>query len=204
MALPTSAVFAGYSTSEGSSNIIEAYLDYACPFSKKLFDRVYNDVIPWADREHPGKFSFRFRHQVQPWHPQSTLLHEVAIAVHQIDATKFLPFSSKLYAAVADRWFDDQTYDKSRTQIYEELAEFAQEAVGVPRASVVELLKRKIVEGSKNTGNEVTNVLKVHVRIARQNAIHVSPTVLYNGLIDNAVSSGWTLEQWKEYLEARL
>ncbi|KAJ3133176.1 hypothetical protein HK100_004587 [Physocladia obscura] len=205
MALPTStAILAGYSTSVSATNKIEAFLDYTCPFSKRFFDRVYNDVIPWADQEHPGKFAFQFRHQVQPWHPQSTLLHEAAIAVQQIDPSKFLPFSSKLFAVVADRWFDNLAYEKSRSEIYGELATFAEESVGIPREQVLSLLRRKIVEGSKNTGNEVTNVLKLHVRISRQNAIHVSPTVLFNGLIDNNVSSGWDLEQWKAYLTDRL
>ena len=50
-------------------------------------------------------------------------------------------------------------------------------------------------------GTGVTNDLKYYLKISRQNSIHVSPTVLINGLIDNEVSSSWTLEQWQEKIE---
>ena len=31
--------------------------------------------------------------------------------------------------------------------------------------------------------------------------VHVSPTVLFNGVPENSISSGWTIEQWEEWLD---
>ena len=53
---------------------------------------------------------------------------------------------------------------------------------------------------SKNYGNSVTNDLKWHIKYYRHNHIHVSPTVLVNGLIDNDIGSSWTLDQWKKLI----
>ena len=40
------------------------------------------------------------------------------------------------------------------------------------------------------------SVVKQHVRYARQNGIHVSPTFMVDGLVDPAISSGDSVEDW--------
>jgi len=52
-----------------------------------------------------------------------------------------------------------------------------------------------------NQGNAVTGDLKLVVKAARLVGIHVSPTVVFNGIVENAISSSWTTEQWEEWLE---
>ena len=99
-------------------------------------------------------------------------------------------------------YFDEAVENKTRRQLAEELSKLA-EKVGVPADKVLELL----VNGSgepKNKGNQVSNDLKLFIRIGRQNGIHVSPTLLLDGLKDESVSSGWELDQWKEYLQSKL
>lgn len=44
----------------------------------------------------------------------------------------------------------------------------------------------------------VTLALKRHTRYARQNGIHVSPTIMLNGLIDERFESGNTIEKWAD------
>ncbi|KAJ3097705.1 hypothetical protein HDU97_004589 [Phlyctochytrium planicorne] len=193
----------GYKYPAAGVNVLEAYYDFTCPYSKKSFNRVVKEVIPYAEATYPGKFSFLFRHQIQPWHPQSTLLHEVAIAVHKLRPEKFIPFAAALFEA-SEQYYDDKTYEKSRLEIYGELAQLAEASVGVPAADVLNLLRRRIVEGEHNTGNEVTNTLKLHIKQGRLSGIHVSPTVKYNGLVDDSISSGWDLERWKVWLAERL
>lgn len=75
-----------------------AYLDFVCPFSKRLFERVFNEVLPAAEKAHPGKLRFIFRHQIQPWHPQSAIVHEASVAVAQVDPSKFLAYAAILFA----------------------------------------------------------------------------------------------------------
>ena len=39
------------------------------------------------------------------------------------------------------------------------------------------------------------------VKYARQNSVHVSPTVLFDGLVQHDVSSGWEQKDWEPFLE---
>jgi hypothetical protein len=41
---------------------------------------------------------------------------------------------------------------------------------------------------------------KILQKYGRQNAIHVTPTILVNGLIENSASSSWKEEDWKNYV----
>ena len=89
--------------------------------------------------------------------------------------------------------------NKTRRQVIDELAEIA-ESVAVPKEKFVSLLLNK--EG--NFGNAVSTDLKLCIKLGRQTGIHVSPTVLFDGLQENSVSSGWELEQWKEFFKSKL
>ena len=97
----------------------------------------------------------------------------------------------------------DNVWDKSRAQLYEELATLAAGS-GADRAAVAAKLARVEVEGQHNTGNATTNTLKLYTKWTRSRGLHVTPTVLVNGIVDDSVSSGWSLEQWTEYLDKLL
>jgi hypothetical protein len=42
------------------------------------------------------------------------------------------------------------------------------------------------------------------VKFSRQNSIHVSPTVLFDGLVANEVSSSWGEAEWTEFFQRRI
>lgn len=85
--------------------------------------------------------------------------------------------------------------------------------------SVRQLLTLK---GTLNGGNGVTDDLKYNsmlcqysyvlkalvtlslVKFSRQNSIHVSPTVLWDGLIANEVSSSWGEKEWTDFFAAKV
>ena len=52
-----------------------------------------------------------------------------------------------------------------------------------------------------NAGTGVTQAIKWAVKYHRCRGIHVTPTVLVNGLEAGIVSSSWTAAQWKAWLE---
>ena len=182
---------------ESAKLTLAAWLDYACPFSAEAFNTLVNEVGP-----HYGKdVKIVLYHQVQPWHPQSTMLHEAAVAVHQLKGdSAFYTFSTALMAKQTN-FFDANTYDKSRIDVYKELAKLAADSVeGLSEELVMEKLNRVVAtDGSLNTGNATTQEIKFHVKLGRQTGIHVSPTTTLNGMVCDT-SSGWTLEQWKEFL----
>ncbi|KAK5992481.1 hypothetical protein PT974_05888 [Cladobotryum mycophilum] len=186
-----------------ATHTLELYLDYACPFSARIFNRLSTDVFP-AIRENPewaSNLTFVFRQQVQPWHPSSTLLHETGLAVLQLAPEKFWAFSGELFAVQKD-FFDVSVVNETRNKTYRRLAKVAAK-VGLDEEQVYKLLEipeTAADDGSLNVGNGVTTDLKFVTKQNRLIGVHVTPTVVFDGVVQNDISSGWSLEQWKEWL----
>ncbi|KAI0873844.1 thioredoxin-like protein [Hypoxylon argillaceum] len=182
---------------------LELFLDYVCPYSARQFNTIYNVVAPLvrANPKWSSSVQFILRQQVQPWHPSSTLAHEAALAVLHVAPAKYWAFSDALFKD-QQAYFDVNVVAETRNQTYRRLAKLAS-TVGVDEAAVYDLLEisdKPAADGSLNIGNKVTNDLKVLVKIARLVGVHVSPTVIFNGVVANDISSGWTKEQWEEWL----
>jgi protein-disulfide isomerase len=178
-------------------------LDYVCPFSQKMFKTIYTTPLRKTLLEKYGdRVVTIFRQQIQPWHPSSTLVHEAGYAVQKVDSSKFYDFSEKLFDQQKD-FFDVSLVNETRNATYKRLAKIAG-SVGVDEQEVYGLLQisdKPGEDGSLNTGNGVTNNVKVQVKANRLTGVHVTPTVVFNGVVNNEISSGWTVEQWEEWLE---
>ncbi len=98
---------------------------------------------------------------------------------------------------------DDVTYSVSRQELYHKTSQNV-EALGLNQQAFLNLLQYKVTPGEHNAGNAVTNDLKLHIRLARQYGIHVSPTVLINGLIAPDVQSSWGINEWDTLLKKYL
>lgn len=93
--------------------------------------------------------------------------------------------------------------NEPRNETYKRLAKLGAESVGVDEKELYELLvipTEKGEDGSLNVGNGVTNDLKTVIKMARLVGVHVSPTVIFDGVVAGDVSSSWTVEQWLEFL----
>ncbi|KAK3501166.1 thioredoxin-like protein [Neurospora crassa] len=184
---------------------VEIFLDYVCPFSAKIYNTLYTTLLPSLRSEHTdlgSKVQFIFRHQIQPWHPSSTLTHEAGLAVQRLAPAKFWDFSAALFKD-QKAYFDVSLVNETRNETYKRLAKLASQSAGVDEKELYELLAiptEKGDDGSLNVGNAVTNDLKTVIKMARLVGVHVSPTVIFDGVVAGEVSSSWTLEQWLEYL----
>ena len=69
------------------SLVIETFHDFCCPFSKKMFVTLM-EVMP-ALKEQGKPVDLLFQCVPQPWHAQSSYMHEVALAVKALDESKF-------------------------------------------------------------------------------------------------------------------
>lgn len=172
-----------------------------CRFSAKIYKALRTEIIPALNEKYPGKFQFIFRHQIQPWHPSSTLVHEAGIAVSLIAPEKFWEFSDALFD-VSTEYYDEAVYNESRIQTYKRLAELAEKSVGVKQDEFLKLVEVPPSEVPRNGGNALQADVKYFVKQSRQNGIHVSPTVVVNGVIDNSIQSSSTLEFWLEKAKA--
>ncbi|KAG0288269.1 hypothetical protein BGZ96_007947 [Linnemannia gamsii] len=191
-----------------AKHTLELYLDYVCPFSAKIWKQVYENVLPFLEKEYSGQVQVIFRNQIQPWHPSSTLVVEAALAVEQIDPAQFAPYSNALFVNQKS-YFDEAVVDKTRTEQYKSLSALAANTThsSLREDKVLSLLQINPVSTASeatNHGNKITNDLKYHIKLGRQTGIHVSPTVLWDGIVENSISSGWTLDQWKEFFASKL
>ncbi|KAI9047729.1 hypothetical protein LZ554_008439 [Drepanopeziza brunnea f. sp. 'monogermtubi'] len=181
---------------------LELYLDYVCPFSAKMFNTVYTSVFPLISKNYSSKVQILFRQQIQPWHPSSTLVHEAGLAVLKVQPDKFFEFSQALFDD-AKSFYDVNIVNETRNKTYERLAKIAA-SVGVDEKEVYKLLHisdKPGMDGALNSGNGVTNDLKVLVKMNRLVGIHVTPTVVFDGVVENEISSSFTAEQWEQWLE---
>lgn len=180
---------------------LELFLDYVCPFSKKLFNTVYTSVYPHITQQYPRNLSIIFRPQIQPWHPSSTLCVEAATAVQRLNPDAFWPFSKALFDKQID-FFDVNVVAEGRNQTYERLAKVAAE-VGIDKNALLDLLRvpERPQDDSYNVGNKVTDDVKKMVKANRLVGVHVTPTVLFNGLVENGISSSFTKDDWEKWLK---
>ncbi|KAJ9610580.1 hypothetical protein H2200_005357 [Cladophialophora chaetospira] len=205
MALPPKFSGQLLTSASGSSakHTIELYLDYVCPFSAKIFKTFYSSVVPLINQKYtsPG-IRVIFRQQIQPWHPSSTLTHEAGAAVLRTAPNSFWAFSEKLFEHQKE-YFDVNVVNEGRNETYKRLAKLAGSVEGVDEKTILDLLvvsDKPGEDGSLNVGNKVTDDVKFQVKANRVTGVHVTPTVLFNGVEERSISSGWTAEQWDEWL----
>ncbi|KAH7101104.1 hypothetical protein BKA62DRAFT_743471 [Auriculariales sp. MPI-PUGE-AT-0066] len=191
--------------SPNAPHTLEFFLDYVCPFSKKSavngIDGVLKKKLFAQGGKYDGRVKVIVRLHPQPWHASSTWVHEAGLAVLRVAPQSFWEFSLVLFNA-QDDYFDIPTNDLTPSQIREKLATLAASVIGADKkAAVLDLLTLK---GSPNGGNAVTDDLKYCIKYGRQNSIHVSPTVLLNGLIASEVSSSWGEDEWTKFLDQKV
>ena len=230
MALPTElhALSIG---SRLAPHVLELYVDYQCPFSAKILRNFDQDVVPLIIGE-GARFKDQVRVVVrptpQPWHVSSMLTHESALAVARIalddpqetvdpSRNAFWIYSQALMRE-QERFFDNAVRSKTPDQVRGELATIAVNVLGedirrAKRPAVVrdlggQPLGQAVKNWTKvsdegNTGSAIVPDLKYAIKIGRQNSIHITPTALWNGVVEPSISSSFGQQQWIEFLEQR-
>ena len=171
-----------------------------------MFKTVNTSVRPLLQSKYPNKVRVIFRQQIQPWHPSSTLVHEAGAAILRLAPDKFWDFSAALMEQQKE-YFDVNVVHEARNDTYKRLAKLSAESAGVKEADVFDLLRisdKPGEDGSLNTGNKVTDDMKVMVKANRLTGVHVTPTVLFNGVVEGAISSGMSGEEWEKWLEKNI
>jgi len=179
--------------SRDSPILVQVFLDFSCPYSRKMFTVLFKEVIPVFRH----RVAFVLHNQVQPWHFQSTFLHEAFLAVNKISPDRAWPFAHVLFEHQESVFGDEKMFNKSRGDIYKEIMKLVRTD---PAINVAQIEQQLTPVPEKNNENPIIMEFKQGVKYTRTLGVHVSPTVLINGLIDDSISSSWTFAQWNEYL----
>ncbi|TNY19852.1 hypothetical protein DMC30DRAFT_378401 [Rhodotorula diobovata] len=197
-----------------ASHTLELFLDIVCPYSRKQLQGVRDHLLPLIDGDDgPLKdhLSIIIRQVPQPWHSSSTLVHEAALA-----ASKVLVDSGKQYSdpAVKHAWakyfyalidgqeafHDEPCAVESPNQTRARLADLAASTIGVDRGAFLEAIS----VGKGNAGTPVTADLKLQIKFARSRAVHVTPTVFLDGLAEPSISSSFSGDDWKHFVNDKV
>ncbi|BGP12331.1 hypothetical protein JCM10213_003863 [Rhodosporidiobolus nylandii] len=199
--------------SPAALHTLEFFLDIVCPFSGKQWKGVREHLLPLLKKngvvsEH---LQIIIRQVPQPWHSSSTLVHEAALGVSKslvdggasfqdkVVVDKFQQFFAKLLDG-QDAFYDEPCAKETPNQTRERLADIAGSIDGVDRDAVL-----KAISVSKgNSGSSVTSDLKLQVKYARTRGIHVTPTVMLDGLVEPSISSSFSGEDWKKLLQEKI
>jgi len=183
---------------------LEFFYDTVCPFSAKSAVTLESVLRPLIDNKYKNRVKVIIRLHPQPWHASSTLTQEGVLAVLKVNPAQFWPYLQALFKRQTE-YFDEPTSTLTPVQIREKLVQLAEPLLtGEQVTQVKELLKLNGWSGTPNSGTGVTDDLKYNIKYSRQNSIHGSPTVLFDGLIAPEVSSGWGEAEWSELLSKKV
>lgn len=193
------------------ANTVELFLDYNCLYSAKMFKKVQDEILPLLkERKLQDKYRFVFMNVVQPWHGvQSSVLHEVSFAVGRVEPDLFWTVSRVLFDNVT-KFLDSEVYDKSRGQLTKEiLALIVKETDGTIKTDslreIEQLLQVKGVGGpvATNNGSGVVKDVKYFTRYHRTVGIHVTPSVMVNGVLVPQIESSTDAAKIVDILESQ-
>ncbi|KAG8888149.1 hypothetical protein FRB98_008258 [Tulasnella sp. 332] len=154
-----------------------------------------------VDGKLKDKVKILLRLQPQPWHVASMQTHEAILAVARVAPDQLLEYIDALYKVNED-FYDIPASTLTSLQIHEKALEVGTPILG--REKVAEAKELLLLKGTPNGGNAVTNELKYFIKLGRQNGVHVSPTVLWDGLVADEVSSSWGEAEWTKFFDARV
>ena len=118
-------------------------------------------------------------------------------------------------------YFDVNVVNETRNNTYSRLSKLAG-SVGIDEKRIYSLLEisdKPGPDGSLNSGNKVTNDIKLLTKANRLTGVHVTPTVLFNvsedlvrhchkrtltwlqGVVEGGISSGFSKDDWQQWLE---
>lgn len=175
-------------------HVVDLFLDFVCPYCDRLWSTVVvNNDLPNKYKSH---VEFIFRHQIQPWHIQSSVVHAVIMVVAREQPSRLFDAITAIFKRQREL-FDEHMEDKSQIEMYEKVLSILNEE------TQIQLDKNlfRINQTESNAGNAMTADLKYHIKYARKHGVHMSPTVFVDGLEEPAIDSKWTVEQWTAYLD---
>ena len=168
---------------------LEIFLEPTCPFSKRAFEKL--EALLGEIGE--DRWTIRILFVPQPWHLFSGVVTRTVLAASATEGGKeaALKAMAGIYARREDFEFEDHSSGPNMHRTPADIVANISRIVGV---DLTEAFRLKSVD----------RALRRHVKYARQNGIHESPTFMIDGLVEPGMSSGQSVEEWSKLLRPRL
>lgn len=168
--------------------MFEVFLEPTCPFSAKAFGKL-DETLQSAGTD---TVTLKIWLHSQPWHLFSGVITRCALAASTLGDGKSA--ARKVLAGVAAHRDKFEPADHCSGPL---LSLSPADII----ARVEEFSGLKLAEAYALPG--LDREVKRHTRYARQNGIHVSPTFMIDGLVQNDMSSGDEVSAWISRLSVR-
>jgi len=123
----------------------------------------------------------------------------------KVNPDKFWDFSKVLFEKQTE-YFDVNVVNECRDATYKRLAKLAGSA-GVDEKKVYNLLEvpdKPNKDGDLNVGNGVTDDIRLMTKANRLTGVHVTPTVLFDGIVEPGIESSFSKSNWEKWLETHI
>ncbi|XBW38361.1 hypothetical protein QEN19_003948 [Hanseniaspora menglaensis] len=175
------------SSPNASLNTLEMYLDYACPFCLKIFERWTEGGLFDEKFLSENNLQIRFNNVPQPWHLRSIPIHNVGLAVGRYKPDAFWKYSLQLFKDAKETW-NDNLNGNTPDEFNKILVEHAHKHTGVDKTLIEDYL------GEKNSGTRMADI-KYFVRYHRTTGAHVTPSIAINGIFVSSIESSTDLDK---------
>ena len=164
----------------------EVFLEPTCPFSGKAFNKLMSLIDSVGD-----EFQVAVRLNPQPWHTFSSPICRAILASALGDNGKTAAFDvmRSVFANREEFILHEHREGPNMALSPATIISRLEELSGV---EIAPLFAR----------SDVTQDLKWHTRFGRQNGVHSTPSFMVDGLLTEKLSSGQTVEEWKDFLDA--
>jgi hypothetical protein len=160
---------------------LEVYLEPTCPFSKRAFGKLQ----PLLDAVGDDELTIRIRLLSQPWHLSSAVVTRCILAATATPGGRQAGLDTMrvVYEHRDDFESDDHCSGPNMLRSPEQTITYVSTLCGIDLSEPFRL-------------PGVDQALRWHTKYCRQNGVHVSPTFAVNRIINNAMGSGQSIEEW--------
>ncbi|HZP19508.1 MAG TPA: thioredoxin [Bauldia sp.] len=167
----------------------EVFLEPTCPYSKKAFAKLPALVEALGE----DRITVKIRFVSQPWHLFSGIVTRAILAASATAGGRDAAFRAMvgIYARREDFEFEDHSHGPNMDRTPREIIADISAIVGTDLTPAFRL-------------KSVDQALRWHAKYVRQNGVHVSPTFAIDGIIEPALASGQSVEEWADIVRPHL
>ena len=161
--------------------VVDVFLEPTCPFSKLAFGKLPR----FLEAAGEDRLTLRVTLHSQPWHLFSGVLTRSVLAASSTEGGR--DAAAKVLAAIFAHRDEIEPVEHVRGAALDVApSALVQRLEAITGLALAEAFERDVV----------TNAMKRHARFSRQNGIHVSPTFMVDGLVNDRMGSRDEVSKW--------